>query len=261
MPTFHRNFTRAYRLAYPSQNHLLMKNHSLLLRLSTFVLLLLSASLGQAQAVLEVADFEQKLLQTSNALLLDVRTPDEFGQGHLKGALNVDIRDAVFKQRIANLDKTKPVFVYCLAGSRSAEAVKALQQQGFTEIYDLKGGILKWGAAEKPLEAPTQPSKPMGISEAEWNALIAAEQPVLIDFYAPWCAPCQRIMPMIKRLTEEYKGKAIIKTLNYDQNKALAKRLQVDEIPVFLLYQKGELLWRGIGEMPEKELREQLDRK
>lgn len=236
-----------------------MKNYRLLLCLSLLGFLLASAS--YAQAVLEVADFEQKLLQTSNALLLDVRTPDEFGQGHLKGALNVDIRDAVFKQRIANLDKTKPVFVYCLAGSRSAEAVKALQKQGFSEIYDLKGGILKWGAADKPLDVPAQAPKPAGISEAEWASLIAAEQPVLVDFFAPWCAPCQRMMPMIKRLTEEYKGKAVIKTLNYDQNKALAKRLQVDEIPVFLLYYKGELLWRGIGEMPEKELREQLDRK
>ncbi|MPR34511.1 thioredoxin family protein [Salmonirosea aquatica] len=100
---------------------------------------------------------------------------------------------------------------------------------------------------------------PAGMSQDEFQKLIASTQPVLIDFFAPWCAPCKQMAPTLEKLTKEYAGKATIKTINYDDNKALARSLQVDEIPVFLLYKNGMLLWRGMGLMPEKEFREVID--
>ncbi len=133
-------------------------------------------------------------------------------------------------------------------------------KNGFKEIYEMQGGFLKWSAANMPFEKDENAATaPAGMSEESFQKLIASDQPVLIDFYAPWCAPCKQMMPTIEKLTKEYAGKATIKTINYDENKALAQSLKVDEIPVFLLYKNGKLLWRGMGLMPEKEFREVIE--
>jgi rhodanese-related sulfurtransferase len=84
--------------------------------------------------------------------LLDVRTAQEFGQGHIKNALNYDILGDDFERNIVNLKKDKPVYVYCHAGGRSAEAAGILGKKGFKEIYNLTGGITAWKKAAKPVE-------------------------------------------------------------------------------------------------------------
>ncbi|GHB53616.1 thioredoxin [Persicitalea jodogahamensis] len=216
--------------------------------------------MGYAQVPLAVDAFNQKLADTPQGQLLDVRTPDEYEQGHLAKSQNLDVKDPVFVQKLATLDKDKPVFVYCLSGGRSGKAAKLLVDNGFKEVYDMQGGFLKWSSAKLPFEKDKNAiAAPTGMSQEEFNKLTASNQPVLIDFYAPWCAPCKKMMPTIEKLTREYAGKATIKTINYDENKALAQSLQVDEIPVFLLYKNGKLLWRGLGEMPEKEFREVIE--
>ncbi len=220
----------------------------------------LLTSTGYAQIPLAVDAFNQKLSTTPQGQLLDVRTPDEYAQGHLAQAQNLDVKDPIFVQKLATLDKDKPVFVYCLSGGRSGKAAKMLVDNGFKEVYDMQGGFLKWSSAKLPFEKDENAvAAPTGMSQEEFKKLTASNQPVLIDFYAPWCAPCKKMMPTIEKLTQEYAGKATIKTINYDENKALAQSLQVDEIPVFLLYKNGKMLWRGLGEMPEKEFRTIID--
>ncbi|NDI98963.1 rhodanese-like domain-containing protein [Flavobacterium sp. LaA7.5] len=76
--------------------------------------------------------------------LVDVRTPAEFRQGHIKSAKNVDVSNADFEKRIQQLDKNKPVYVYCRSGHRSKMAARKMEKAGFTMIYDLKGGINAW---------------------------------------------------------------------------------------------------------------------
>ena len=211
-------------------------------------------------APLAVDAFNQKLTATPQGQLLDVRTPEEYAQGHLAKSQNIDVKDPVFVQKLATLDKDKPVFVYCLAGSRSAKAAQLLIDNGFKEVYDMQGGFLKWSSAKMPFEKDENAAAaPTGMSQEAFQKLIASDKPVLIDFFAKWCAPCQQMLPMIHKLTEEYEGRAIIETIDYDKNKALAQSLQVDEIPVFLLYKNGKLLWRGMGLMPEKEFREVIE--
>ncbi len=213
-----------------------------------------------AQTTLAVDAFDQKMTVTPEGQLLDVRTPGEYAQGHLSNAQNLDVKDPIFVQKLVTLDKDKPVFVYCLSGGRSSQAAKLMAKNGFKEIYEMQGGFLKWSAANMPFEKDENAAAALaGMSDADFQTLIASDQPVLIDFYAPWCAPCKQMMPTIEKLTEEYAGKATIKTINYDDNKALAQSLKVDEIPVFLLYKSGKLLWRGIGLMPEKEFREVIE--
>jgi rhodanese-related sulfurtransferase len=76
--------------------------------------------------------------------LIDVRTPAEFKQGHIEGALNIDVSSAGFGKNIGQLDKDKPVYIYCRSGQRSNTAAKKMEQAGFNTIYDLKDGINSW---------------------------------------------------------------------------------------------------------------------
>jgi rhodanese-related sulfurtransferase len=77
-----------------------------------------------------------------------VRTPKEYADQHLDNAVNIDWNGDNFVGQAQKLDKSKPVFVYCLAGSRSKSAANKLHELGFKEIYNLEGGILKWNAAD-----------------------------------------------------------------------------------------------------------------
>ena len=102
-------------------------------------------------AVLDTDKFEQKM-QTTDVQLVDVRTPEEFAEGHLTNAININVNDASFEAETAKLDKEKPVMVYCKSGGRSAKAASTLNTQGFKNISDLDGGITSWKEAEKTIE-------------------------------------------------------------------------------------------------------------
>jgi rhodanese-related sulfurtransferase len=76
--------------------------------------------------------------------LVDVRTPAEYKQGHIEGALNIDVTGASFEKDLQQLNKNEPVYIYCRSGQRSNTAAKKMEQAGFNTVYDLKGGINKW---------------------------------------------------------------------------------------------------------------------
>ena len=77
--------------------------------------------------------------------LVDVRTSREYNNGHIKNAVNIDFFDRTnFDKAFEKLDKKAPVYLYCRSGSRSLKAAKRLVDMGFSEIYDLKGGYLRW---------------------------------------------------------------------------------------------------------------------
>ncbi len=83
---------------------------------------------------------------------MDVRTKDEFKEGHLPKALLIDYYSDDFKARAGILDKAKPVFVYCGTGRRSAGAADILIKMGFLQVYDLEGGFSAWVEAKKKIE-------------------------------------------------------------------------------------------------------------
>ena len=105
---------------------------------------------------MSVADF-QRLMAEHPGQVLDVRTPGEWDTGVMEGALLIDFYEKDFAQQLDGLDPTRPVFVYCHAGGRSAKAMDMLQAKvGFTEVYDLDGGITAWRQVCAPLvEAPS----------------------------------------------------------------------------------------------------------
>lgn len=93
--------------------------------------------------VLQAKEFAAHI-ENKDVQLIDVRMKSEFEQGHIKGAKHHHIYDKDFAEQVSYLDKDKPVYVYCKAGSRSEEAALQLKEMGFTKIYDLKGGISSW---------------------------------------------------------------------------------------------------------------------
>ena len=84
--------------------------------------------------------------------VIDVRTPKEFESGHIEGAQNLHVYDKDFEQRVDKLKKDEPVYIYCKAGGRSAEAVETLKAKGFNEIIELDGGMDAWLEAGKPVK-------------------------------------------------------------------------------------------------------------
>ena len=100
---------------------------------------------GSAQ-VMSVSAFKTKIKQKS-VQLIDVRTPEEYGAGHIEGALNIDVQSGDFESQVnAQISRKKPVAVYCRSGKRSARAASALSKMGYKVVYDLQGGYLAWEA-------------------------------------------------------------------------------------------------------------------
>jgi len=103
---------------------------------------------------LEPAAFRKTLRQTPDAVLLDVRTAEEYGEGHLAQARNVDYKRDDFRRQLGKLDKSKPYFVYCKAGVRSEKAADIMKELGFRRVYTLDGGIDEWEDEDLPVEKP-----------------------------------------------------------------------------------------------------------
>ena len=82
---------------------------------------------------------------------MDVRTPEEVAAGSIEGAENIDFRAPGFEQAIGQLDKSKPIAVFCGAGGRSGKTSDLLVELGFEQIYDLSGGFGQWEAEGNPV--------------------------------------------------------------------------------------------------------------
>lgn len=95
---------------------------------------------------LNTTAFAAKINATPEAQILDVRTPEEWNQGIIEGAHKINWFEDTFDTEVKKLDTSKPVMVYCASGGRSAKAMKKLSKMGFTEVYNLEGGMGAWKA-------------------------------------------------------------------------------------------------------------------
>jgi rhodanese-related sulfurtransferase len=114
------------------------------------VLLLAGCSSSSNAIDLSVSEFSTKVTEPG-IITLDVRTPGEFNEGHVKGAQLIDFQSGNFESEIETLDKSKTYAVYCRSGSRSGQAVKVMSDAGFTNLYNLNGGVIDWANAGLPL--------------------------------------------------------------------------------------------------------------
>ena len=108
---------------------------------------------GADGAVHVKVDAAEKLVKEKKITVLDVRTPDEFAEGHIAGAVNIDLlKGAEFESKVKEMDKSKPYLVHCQSGGRSNRALAVFKKLGFEQIFHLDGGLGGWQAAGKPVE-------------------------------------------------------------------------------------------------------------
>ena len=122
------------------------------MKIFTSLLALLGIAASAAFTNLSPDEF-QKLIAQPGVGILDVRTPAEFAEGHIAGAINIDVTASDFKARVADLKlkKSTCLAVYCRSGRRSANACNILSSEGYGKLNNLSTGIIGWTEAGKPI--------------------------------------------------------------------------------------------------------------
>jgi len=197
-----------------------------------------------------------KLITSGKGTLLDVRTENEFKNGHIANAGQLDIYNPDFRSRILLLPKDQPVYIYCLTGSRSRSAAQLLSQNGYKQVYNLQRGIMEWNQQNMPVVSDPKARQDMDnrMEADQFTKLIQSGELVFVDFYAPWCSPCLKMMPMIDNMKVEYQNKINIVKVNVDASKNLVKELKISGVPYLALYYKGEIIYSKNGAVSKEEL-------
>src|SRR5690606_15170793 len=107
---------------------------------------------ADGEIILVTPEEMQSLMELEEVQLVDVRTVKEREDGFIKNSQNIDWYSPTFESDIENLDKTKPVIIYCRSGKRSAECAEKLIEAGFVKVYDLEGGITQWFYEDRAIE-------------------------------------------------------------------------------------------------------------
>jgi len=110
-----------------------------------FIVLIASCKEQVAQSTIVSVEEFKTIVLDKEVQLVDVRTQDEFNEGHIGDAINIDyFEEDSFALKFAQFDKDQPIYIYCKSGGRSQKSAKLLQELGFKEIIDLKGGYDAW---------------------------------------------------------------------------------------------------------------------
>jgi len=196
----------------------------------------------------------QKVLENREIILIDVRTAEEYATGSIANAKNIDFLRDDFESKILNLDRTRPIYVYCKVGGRSSDAVEVFRKNGFHHVVNLNGGIMAWNQAKLPIITNSNDTVKDEMSMQEYRKVIAENKVVLVDFYAPWCKPCQRMKPLVEELEKKYGARLRVLKLDYDKNLNLAKSENVTALPMIIVYRNGKKTYSKIKEHSATEL-------
>jgi len=198
----------------------------------------------------------KKLIEKENGTFLDVRTKSEFSAEHIENSGQLNYYALDFKKKLLLLPKDQAIYLYCNTGYRSQKAAEYLVKKGYKNVYNLEHGIMEWNLQELPVIEGDKSllGKENMMSVYEYSRLISSDTVVFIDFYAPWCAPCRKMMPMIDSLKTEYHGKVKIVKVNADVSKKLVKELKLFGVPYLVLYKNNEKLYERSGMSNREEL-------
>lgn len=114
------------------------------------------ANVGGAKNI-KATEAEKLLKADKQITILDVRTPEEYTEGHIPGAKNLNLFDPAFKAKLAALEKDKPYLVHCASGNRSSRVRDMMQAMHFTNIYHMQDGFNAWRKAGEPIVKGQEP--------------------------------------------------------------------------------------------------------
>ena len=181
-------------------------------------------------------------INSANINLIDVRTYDEFALGHIPNSINIDFNNFdEFKENIDLIDKNKATYIYCLSGGRSSKAYAYLSKKGFTNLYELDGGIMSWRKNSFPETNLITEVDELTLND--FNKLIDSDKLVMISINANWCAPCIKMKPTLKKLSVEKDKEVSYHSINYDTNKGLMALLKIYSLPSIRFYKNEELIY------------------
>ncbi len=116
-------------------------------------------------------------------------------------------------------------------------------------------------SSRQPVNGRHSPSGPVILRDSTFDEIVGqSQQPVLVDFWAPWCGPCRAIAPTIERLAQEFAGKAVVAKLNVDENPFTAQRFGITGIPALYIFKGGRVVERLAGVQPYHVLHQALAR-
>ena len=101
--------------------------------------------------------------------------------------------------------------------------------------------------------------KTIVLNDANFDAAINSDKPVLVDFWAEWCGPCKMIGPVVEELAGDYEGKAVIGKLNVDENPNVTARYGIRSIPTLLVFKGGQIVDKQVGAVPKSVLAQKLE--
>ena len=166
--------------------------------------------------------------------ILDVRTAGEYQSGHIQNALQANWNDAKeFQDRTQHLDKSKPVYVYCQAGGRSAAAQSFLTEKGYT-VVNLEGGMSNWKMNQLPVEGN---ANAVQMRVADFDKVIAENKMVLVDIGATWCPPCRKMQPTVDQIKKEQGSNLYFLAVDGGVDMDVMKHLQFESLPTLSLIQ------------------------
>lgn len=119
------------------------------------ILIVASCAPIEEGGTLSVKQAAEMIRKDSSVVLVDVRTPEEYGQGHIKGSRQINYYEANFHSQLESLPKDKTLILYCRSGRRSAEARTFLISIGYSRVFNMIGGIIAWRKQRLPLVGPS----------------------------------------------------------------------------------------------------------
>ena len=101
-------------------------------------------------------------------------------------------------------------------------------------------------------------SKPVEITDSNFEKIINSDKPVLVDFWSEWCGPCKMIGPLVEELANEFEGKAIIGKVDVDTNPEVSAKFGIRSIPTLLVFKDGKIVDKQVGAVPKSVLSEKI---
>jgi thioredoxin 1 len=127
-------------------------------------------------------------------------------------------------------------------------------------IFFLKYELLKLSlrSIDSNIKNLNKMGKAIILNDANFDATINSDKPVLVDFWAEWCGPCKMIGPVVEELANDYDGQAVIGKLNVDENPGVTARFGIRSIPTLLVFKGGQIVDKQVGAVPKSVLAQKL---